>query len=375
MKKVLAGFLASLASAAVMKDAPTEFARTEKKMRAFKEKLTPDREMTEQTTGRQHCSEVKFCSEMLLGKPAEPTCSANKEELQQLPPIPTPNPYSLSDFTVTASDTITATLTNVQETNYQALSLTMELTFYQLGIMRTTINCPGEDPRFSISSTGIGVEWDQLVQVTGLTDMVVTTADNSTVTLVDENNNTIEYFFEFNPFRVTQSINGQLGVYINQGDDLRYAPPTAPQETYMDGYDQLISGFEIGLSFTFDADYIFGLPMRAVDSFALPLNETYRLFNQDLVTHPYGNVEPLYGNWPYLTAHSAAVDASVIWMNSAETYVSVDQVINNATNTTGILGEFISVGGQLEFFVFGTTTGPKDNQKIVSEITGYAPLP
>jgi len=298
---------------------------------------------------------------MLLGKPAEPKCSANKEEPQQLPPVPTPNPYSVSDFTVTASDTITATLTNVQESNYQALTLTMEVTFYQLGIMRTTINCPGEAPRFSISSTGIGVEWDQLVQVTGLSDMVVTTADNSTVTLVVGTNNTVSYFFEFNPFRVTQTINDKVGVYINQGDDLRYAPPTAPQETYMDGYDQLISGFEIGLSFTFDADYIYGLPMRAVDSFALPLNETYRLFNQDLVNHPYGNVEPLYGNWPYLTAHSEFVDASVIWMNSAETYVSVDQVINNATNTMGILGEFITVGGQLEFFVFGTTTGPKDN--------------
>lgn len=241
--------------------------------------------------------------------------------------------------------------------------------------MHAVLACPGEDPRFSISSTGIGVEWSQLVQVTNLTNMVATTADNATVTLVDAANNTIEYFFEFIPFRITQKINNQTGIYINQGDDLRYAPPTAPHDSYYDGYDQLISGYEIGLSFTFDADYIFGIPMRAVDSFALPVNETYRLFNQDLVKHPYGNPDPLYGNWPYLTAHSANVDASVIWMNSAETYVSIDQVQNNATNTTGLLGEFISIGGKFEFFVFGTTTGPKDNQQILSEITGYAPLP
>jgi len=51
MKKLLACFLASLASAAVMKDA-VESAITEKKMRSFKSKFTPDREVAEQTTGR-----------------------------------------------------------------------------------------------------------------------------------------------------------------------------------------------------------------------------------------------------------------------------------------------------------------------------------
>jgi alpha 1,3-glucosidase len=39
------------------------------------------------------------------------------------------------------------------------------------------------------------------------------------------------------------------------------------------------------------------------------------------------------------------------------------------------LAEFISVGGLFEFWLFGSTNGPKANQQLLSEITGYAPLP
>lgn len=38
-------------------------------------------------------------------------------------------------------------------------------------------------------------------------------------------------------------------------------------------------------------------------------------------------------------------------------------------------GFFISVGGKFEFFIFGSSLGPKVNQNRLSELTGYAPLP
>lgn len=44
---------------------------------------------------------------------------------------------------------------------------------------------------------------------------------------------------------------------------------------------------------------------------------------------PYGSIFPLYGAWPYLTGHSfngTTLDASVAWMNSAETYVDLQNV-------------------------------------------------
>jgi len=55
------------------------------------------------------------------------------------------------------------------------------------------------------------------------------------------------------------------------------------------------------------------------------------------------------------------MDASFAWMNSSETYVSIEPTTNSITNEDATLGSFISVGGKFEFFVFGTTSGPKQN--------------
>jgi alpha 1,3-glucosidase len=172
-----------------------------------------------------------------------------------------------------------------------------------------------------------------------------------------------------------QYVNNIVTAVVNDTDDLRYAALDAPHNTYMDGNDQLIEGYEVGVGVTLSTDYVYGLPQRASDSFMLKQNEVYRLFNQDLYWHPYGSIEPLYGSWPYLTGHSAVMDASFAWMNSSETYVSVEETTNSITNEAATLGSFISVGGKFEFFLFGTTSGPKQNQKILSELTGYAPLP
>lgn len=119
---------------------------------------------------------------------------------------------------------------------------------------------------------------------------------------------------------------------VNDTDDLRYAALDAPHNTYMDGNDQLIEGYEVGVGVTLSTDYVFGLPQRASDSFMLQQNEVYRLFNQDKFDHPYGTIDPLYGSWPYLTGHSAVMDASVAWMNSSETYVSIESTTNSITN-------------------------------------------
>ena len=80
------------------------------------------------------------------------------------------------------------------------------------------------------------------------------------------------------PFRIIQYINSEITLVINDGDTLRYAPPTAPHNTYMDGNDELIEGYEIGLGFTFSAMNVFGLPQRASENFELEVMN-YRLFN------------------------------------------------------------------------------------------------
>ena len=75
---------------------------------------------------------------------------------------------------------------------------------------------------------------------------------------------------------------------------------------------------------------------------------------------------------PLLCHH---IQTELAKMNSSETYVTVEDTNHTIDYAPGTVGTFISVGGKFEFFVFGTTKGPKQNQKILSELTGYAPLP
>lgn len=198
--------------------------------------------------------------------------------------------------------------------------------------MQVNIACPGEEPRFGISSTGVGVEWSQLTQVTDLASLTTITQDSVTVDGLNSQSGleTFKYEIMLTPFRIIQYINDEITLVVNDGDTLRYAPPTAPHNTYMDGNDQLIEGYEIGLGFSFSAMNVYGLPQRASDSFSLPVGN-YRLFNQDKFLHPYGTDDPLYGSWPYLTGHNTTSDASVVWMNSAETYVGIEVSPNSFT--------------------------------------------
>jgi alpha-glucosidase (family GH31 glycosyl hydrolase) len=39
------------------------------------------------------------------------------------------------------------------------------------------------------------------------------------------------------------------------------------------------------------------------------------------------------------------------------------------------MASFVSIGNLFEFFLFGTTRGPKINQRLLSEVTGYPPMP
>ena len=293
---------------------------------------------------------VKFCKETKEGR------KINTNGVKTL------SSYVASNVLITSQNTITMNLTNSTPNNQQAANLVLELTFYQEGLMQGNISCPGEDPRFGISSTGIGVEWSQLNPVTNLSFITDIRQDKVSINLSSSNGkDNIQYVVTYSPFKIIQYVNSIVTLVINDDDSLRYAALDAPHNTYMDGTDQLIEGYEIGVGFTLSADYTFGLPQRASDTFVLKTNENYRLFNQDKFVHPYGSNDPLYGSWPYLTGHSAVMDASVAWMNSSETYVQLETTTNSITAQSATEGYFVSVGGKFEFFVFGTTQGPKQN--------------
>jgi alpha 1,3-glucosidase len=121
---------------------------------------------------------------------------------------------------------------------------------------------------------------------------------------------------------------------------------------------------------------MFGLPERASN---LVLNFTnnsdpYYMFNTDRFPHFYQTNVSLYGSLPYLTAHEAisniSVDSSVMWMNSAPTWVDLFAIQVDST-----LGTFNSMGGAIELFLFASTISPLRVQKSLSDISGYVPMP
>lgn len=69
--------------------------------------------------------------------------------------------------------------------------------------------------------------------------------------------------------------------------------------------------------------------------------------------------------------HSNSMDASIAWMNSAETFV----FLNHAHRGEKTNSAFISEGNALEFYLMGAEGNPKKLQKKLSELTGYTPMP
>lgn len=153
-------------------------------------------------------------------------------------PIPSQEPYKVSNAAVSTESTFTFDLTNSAPNNQIAANLTVEMTFYKSGLAQVVLENPGEEPRFAISSTGLPVEWDNLEQVTELQGHVVYTDTQATVTLYSEDlTNTWQYVIQYDPFRIILTVNDEVTTVVNHDDSLRYAALDAPHNTYYNGYD------------------------------------------------------------------------------------------------------------------------------------------
>ena len=69
--------------------------------------------------------------------------------------------------------------------------------------------------------------------------------------------------------------------------------------------------------------------------------------------------------------HSQHMDASVAWMNSAETFVFVNRAHHGQKRNSA----FVSEGNALEFYLLGAQASPKKLNKKLAELTGYTPMP
>jgi len=68
--------------------------------------------------------------------------------------------------------------------------------------------------------------------------------------------------------------------------------------------------------------------------------------------HVPGKQQPLYGSVPYVLGLSKHATQSVAWVNSAHTFVEIEQM--NIDKREGSFISFVSEGGALEFFTYAT---------------------
>ena len=128
------------------------------------------------------------------------------------------------------------------------------------------------------------------------------------------------------------------------------------------------------MSFQFPTKYLYGLPQRAY-SLRLPktdISGPYRFYNQDLFPHSENATTNLYGSVPYLTSHGVLGDSSVAWMNSGDTWV---EILDSQRDTNGSFVNFVSEAPTMEFFIFGSRSGPARVQKSLADISGYPYMP
>lgn len=94
--------------------------------------------------------------------------------------------------------------------------------------------------------------------------------------------------------------------------------------------------------------HLFGLPERS-DKFLLKTTsngEPYRLYNVDLFPHDEWNMQGLYSSIPYITGHNPNHDESILYYNSAETWVDIIRSWGEEENEDkGKLVNFISESG------------------------------
>ena len=129
------------------------------------------------------------------------------------------------------------------------------------------------------------------------------------------------------------------------------------------------------MSFKLETPHLYGLPERKqkfkLDSTLLYKTaedqpKPYRFFNKDQFLSQDSR-DSLYGSIPYLTGHAVDHDASVLWVNSAETWVDVyasevdagrvnEETEEPYTHKNVTYVNFISESGAMDFFVFGSST-------------------
>ena len=306
-----------------------------------------------------------------------------------------------------------------EDTGYLASKLTAKMWFYQNGIARVVIGEP-DNTRFQISQEELPVVWDQLEAVQALEANHTKTYDDqgkSGIIVADLERNSCHstnvenftYTIQFKPFfQVTQMSNDVVTQVINPSGSLYVEDMFSSDSEASNADDTCFAGLRertkertgtdwfgpnterkesISLGFWYATTKLFGLPeredtlaLRRTDGGKYGSGKPYKIWATDQFAHIPESPQALYGSIPYINGQSDKASASSLWVNSARTFVDIQD--SDMDDTKGSKVTFSSSSGALEVFMFASTAeqhGPFNRVKYVSKdlatVTGFAAMP
>lgn len=140
---------------------------------------------------------------------------------------------------------------------------------------------------------------------------------------------------------------------LNEDDTLYFEKATGLNENEcMDSQNQYAINIDyqmaVGMGAKFETNYLFGLSERES---SLLLSETYRtdgtlsgtdpyrFFNIDYYMHQKDDPRGEYGSIPYVTGHNKQNDASILWVNSADSWTDLVKSKSNDKMYTNFVSE------------------------------------
>ena len=183
------------------------------------------------------------------------------------------------------------------------------------------------------------------------------------ITLSFPQNQTI--FIQKDPLQITLKEGEKETVMVNSSGQLIFEHGNSPvpnERHHLVHNDPIPQGAcAVGIDFLFPSknSRISGLPERASP---LSLRDTkpeepIRLFNSDSNKYEANNPVHLYGSVPFLICHSPSICCGLFWINSSDTYASINSVDSSASanNCEGRKISFLSETGFVDFVLFSGT--------------------
>ena len=267
--------------------------------------------------------------------------------------------FSSSNPPVVSAGEIRPIATGVYRAPLEKPALDLEISFYEFGIVRVTI-----DETSPIRKRYRIPEGDVVMEDLARSDKVEISRNGRETVLT---NDWIQVTLTHSPFQIeifrygelVQVLDGALHfetgcvtctVARKEEDSMPYGP----------------SGVGWGLKFP-GAQAGFGLPGHTLP-FKLPLDTEIRMFNLDRFPHEVGEANGLYGSIPFLfTLRDDGTASGVLWLNPSDTFVKLSK-------ESSLRSWWVSESGIIDLFVF---PGPShsDVLKTLHYVTGRAPLP